>query len=128
MQRGRAARGAAGPQADEEAVRSHLERGRALVRQGQWHEAQIAFELALRFDGGCVEALCALGHVLLRREAIDEARRVIARALAIDEACPAAHKLLAELHLKRGQFDLAARHFQLASEHDADRRRYGGGR
>ncbi len=102
----------------------YIGHARAHFARGELGEAQAAYELALRFDARSLEALCGLAQVLLRRNVVDQARRVIGQAMQIDAAHPHAHKLLAELHLKVGRFDQAARHFQLASEHDAERRRY----
>jgi cytochrome c-type biogenesis protein CcmH/NrfG len=102
----------------------YISHARVHMQQGELNQAQAAYEVALRFDGRSLDALCGLAQVLLKRNVVDEARRVLGQAMQIDAEWPHAHKLMGELHLKSGSFDQAAKHFQLASEHDADRRRY----
>ena len=101
----------------------YVDQARQHMRSGDVARGARCFELALGQDGNCIAALCGLARARLRTDEVEQARRLLARALELDGNDAGVQKLMGELYAKAGRFDLAAKHFQLASDLDEAKRR-----
>ena len=89
---------------------AHSNLGRRLLQKGEYQEAMIEYQEALRINPRDVDTLVFLGNTLLNQGKADEAFSYYERALEINPDNPEAHVNLAVILANRGRTEEAIEH------------------
>jgi len=92
--------------------------GWKLIKDGEYHRAELAFAEASKLAPADASLLVGLGmsrHLLVRDE---QAAEAFHKALALDPGATQAHKFLGDIYQLRGEIDTALRHYEMATRQD----------
>lgn len=96
------------------ATGTHLDRGRTLLKRGDYKSAQDAFIRSLRTEGQTAAALSGAGVAAEKQGVLNEARRYFDLAVAAQPNSVIAHNNLGAVLYKMGNYFLAKQAFQSA--------------
>ena len=99
---------------------AYFNKGVQLQERGQYKEAAVEYEKAIKIDRKYAEAWSNLGYTLRKRGKFEQAVKAYKKAIQLDPYLAEAHEYLGEAYAEMGKFDLAEKELKILRDLGSD--------